>query len=256
VVWTLGILLLAGTDSQAQEILSNVSGSVSNALVSGVNAEHQNIYDDLTASLGYNWTEDISTSLGLGLVKSFTQEAKTLMKDMIIGIAHRNLYTHADTDIRLRGFSRLFLPTSTESRNRSQVLALKTGLGLSKDIDSFMLGYELAGSYFANRFRTAKNGSSNKHYGMTNTVTVGYQFSAPLSFNTVWSLLNFKTYNETPKTTFSFIQELSYSVSPRMNLTGGLSTGGRQYRNNGEELNLSLFDVEGTEIFLGVDLSI
>lgn len=247
---TLGLCLVLTSELRAEGRLKNLSAEIENSLVSGVNKEHKNIYDDLMISGIYFWNKDVTSSLSFGLVKSFTQKAKTLAKDIVLNLSHRNLYLHAPSDIRLRGYGRLFFPLSRESQKQSQFLVMKSGLGISKNIAALLLGYELSGSYFFHRYTTAKNGTSNKHYGMTNTLTAGYQFSKPLLLNTVWSLLNFATYAGSSKAMYSFVQELSYSFSPITTLSAGLSTGGRQYMNNGEELNLSLFDVKGTELFL------
>lgn len=254
VVFSAVLLLVLSAPSQAQEAFKHLSASVSDSLVSGVNKEHKNIYNDFSLSGSYAWNKEVISSLAFGFVKAFTQERKTFLKDLVMNLGHGNLYTHAPSDIILSGYGRLFVPLSKTSRNESQILAIKTGLGLSKNIQSLLLGYEISGSYFIHRYTTAKNGVSNKHYGMTNTLTAGYQFTEQLALNTFWSLLNFATYYETPKATYSFIQEIDYAISHQWHVSAGLSTGGRQYKNNAEELNLSLFDVEGTEVFGGIHI--
>lgn len=238
----------------SEEIFDDIpiGASLSNTLTSNFSQKHRNVYNDLTATGSYFWTDVLQTSLSLGIVKSFTQDMKLLLKDVMIETAHNELYVHPQTDIALRGYGRVFFPTSKDSLNRSQVAVVKIGSGLSKNIHRWNLGYDLSGSYFFNQYATAKNGSSNRHYGITNIAVIGYQFTKEFSVNTSWSLLNFATHAKTPRTTYSFVQEAAYQIIPEAQVSLGLSTGGRQYKNNGKELNLSLFDEEGSEIFLGV----
>lgn len=229
----------------------NLSGSLATTLASNFSQRHRTIYDDVTLSGRYAWTDSIQSIIQLGIVKAFTQDAKLLLKDIILDTSHNQLYVHPQTDIKIRAYGRLFLPTSKESQNKSQMSVLKLGSGLSRDIEEWNFGYELSGSYFFNQYATAKNGSANKHYGMTNTATIGYQFTQEFLVTTIWSLLNFATYQRTPRASFSFVQEINYKVVPQANVSLGLSTGGRQYKNNGKELNLSLFDDKGSEVFIG-----
>lgn len=239
---------------QAQDLFEDIpiAGSLSTSTTSNFSQRHRKVYTDLDASGSYLWTDEIQTSLSLGLVKSFTQKMELLFKDLVLETAHNKLYVHPKTDITLRGYGKLFFPTSRESINRSQITVVKLGTGLSKNIDKFNLGYDLSGSYFLNRFATAKNGSSNQHYGIANTAIIGYQFTKEFSVNTTWSLLNFATYANTPRASYSFVQEASYQITPEASVSLGLSTGGRQYKKNGKELNLSIFDEKSSEIFLGV----
>lgn len=235
-----------------------LSASISNSLVTGINRNHKNVYNDFSVIGIYEWgisewVENIRSALDLGFVKSFTQEQKAFLKDAVVGTSVSDIYTHPETEITLNSYGKLFLPLSQESRKRSQIFALTTGLGLSKDLSQFHFGYDLSGTYFANRFRTAKNGTSNKHYGMTNTLLVGFAFTDILALNTAWSLLNFATYNQSPKATYSFVQSLDYQATDALGLSLGHSAGGRQYKNNGQESNIELFDVEGSEIFLGLN---
>src|SRR3989338_432498 len=231
----------------AQEFLA------SNTLASGVNKNHAHVYTDLAFKGGYHWAEDLKSSLSLGIVKEFTGEAKLLFKDMVLETYRSNLYIHPQTEIAAHGFMRIFLPTSKSSQDKSEIMAFKTGTALSKNYLKWNFGYELSGSYFLHRFITAKDEASNLNYGITNTLTLGYALSEILYLNTALSLLNFATYNTTPKATYSFIQEIDYILLLKVEASFGLSTGGRQYRNNGKELNLALFDAEGSELFLGVN---
>lgn len=249
----IGILCLFGQPVKAQDESGMLSASISNSLVTGINRNHKNVYNDFSVIGIYEWVENIRSTLDLGFVKSFTQERKAFLKDAVVGTSVSDIYTHSETEITLNGYGKLFLPFSKESRKRSQIFALTTGLGLSKDLSQFHFGYDLSGTYFANRFRTAKNGTSNKHYGMTNTFLVGFAFTDILALNTAWSLLNFATYNKSPKATYSFVQSLDYQATDALGLSLGHSAGGRQYKNNGQELNIELFDVEGSELFLGLN---
>jgi hypothetical protein len=254
----IGMLCLFGQPVKAQDETGMLSASISNSLVTGINRNHKNVYNDFSVTgiykWGiYEWIENIRSTLDLGFVKSFTQERKAFLKDAVLGTSISDIYTHPETEITLNGYGKLFLPLSKESQKRSQIFALTTGLGLSKDLSQFHFGYDLSGTYFANRFRTAKNGTSNKHYGMTNTLLVGFAFTDALALNTAWSLLNFATYNKSPKATYSFVQSLDYQATDALGLSLGHSAGGRQYKNNGQELNIELFDVEGSELFFGLN---
>lgn len=231
-------------------------GSLSNTLSSTINTVHQTVYNDFSGTLRYMLTEQMTVLSNIGFVKTFTQDQKLLLKDLFLELNHNDLYIHSQTDIHLRGYVRTFLPTSQKSKNQSQINATKLGFGLSKNIEKLNFGYELSGSTFLHEYQTALNQTSNTAYGMTNTFLAGYALLKNLNLQTAWTLMNFKTYGSSPKSTYSFVQELSYAPLEKMNLAFGFSTGGRQYKNNGKELNLSVFDLDATEVFLGVSYEI
>lgn len=243
---------IAQSEATYEEI-DMLRGAISNSLVTGVNRDHKNVYDDFTVTGIYAWAEHIRSTLDIGFVKSFTQEREAFFKDVGIGTSASDIYTHPYTGISVGSHGKLFLPFSKESRNRSQLFALNAGAGLSKAFSQLNFGYDLSGTFFANRFRTARNGTSNKHYGITNTLLIGFGVTDLLALNTAWSLLNFATYNKSPKVIYSFIQSLDYQATDALALSLGHSVGGRQYKNNGQELNIDLFDVEGSELFLGLN---
>lgn len=242
--------------SSHRNISKSVSMSISNKVRADVNRTHKRVYDGLNLSGTYEWATDIESTLSLGWVKFFTQEKKVIPQDIQIGIRHSKLYIDEPMGISLYGMGDLFFPLSREERvNRSRLLTINPGFGLSKSILAFSMGYEFSGAYFIHRYRTAKNGSSNAHYGMTNSLLAGYNFTDHVKLQTLWSLVNLATYGKTPEITYSFGQTLSYKVLPSFKVSAGLTTGGKAFKNNGEELNLSLFNVKGTEAILGTEIT-
>ena len=214
----------------------------------------------LTTSPFYRWSDQFKTSLNLITRQQLTGDIDyhTHKSTLSTSWTGKELNPY----LTMRGAVSFGLPLSKDRRERESYL---TGISLlpELDLDMTRAGMPwLSAAYLFNparlfhRFYENTNGTSNKEYSLTNDLTVSFQFSQKWSFSSEYIYATQWTYNGAQTNTFEWDQTIAYSVTPTMNISGGIGTSGDTLKNDGFSPAVSLFDGQATTVSVGIDIKI
>lgn len=188
---------------------------------------------DVDPHIGFNMATDLPIADAGALIqmgndsieRTETGATKTArVSDLILTLAHGQLYKIPKAKIAFDGMFRLMFPTSVRSRNSTMVMAMSLALGASRSFSfkagkvkqSVTLGYTFG---FSKYFHTYKTGmldtrdegfvvqdvyveepfhgeltSLNPNYGFSNDFFVTYGFYKGMSLTLAYGLLSYRTY--------------------------------------------------------------
>lgn len=193
----------------------------------------------------------ISSQLGITVNQELANEQKTTLDDTTFVVGYSGF--ELNRSLKYSPSLTVILPTNETSR---KVKGLITGFQLGNtlnlshpDWSNATLNYRLALGTNLFQSRIDGGGSSNSRFRISNRLILGYTFFERLGIETTMIQSTSYTYSGFASTKFEMVEELSYDFGRGMSVALGHSNSGSAFKENGRDLNVSVFDAQSSTVY-------
>ena len=190
--------------------------------------------------------------------QELTQEKITFIKKSDLGFSYSGM--DLNPFFHFSASSTVIIPISRGKWSQDSLLTglkiaprLSFGFEKTKFLKPFSGFYELSGGRLFHEFTTSTTGLSNNRYLLAQKINLDIALNETLKISSIYSAVTGWTYLGNPTSKFEWASELDYQISSQWGSSAGVSNSGDTLRPNGQDSNVSLWNSNSTQIYVGIN---